>query len=92
MKSILNLSLLCLLVLAPAMPQRVAADTVVTAERNTDANVYGHVIDKKTGEHLPYIRVTVKGTTLAAMTDATGHYFLKNLPVGRITLEVGAIG
>ena len=92
MKSILNLSLLCLLVLAPAVPQRVAADTVVTAERNTDANVYGHVIDKKTGEHLPYIRVTVKGTTLAAMTDATGHYFLKNLPVGRITLEVGAIG
>ena len=92
MKSILNLSLLCLLVLAPAMPQRVAADTVVTAERNTDANVYGHVIDKKTGEHLPYIRVTVKGTTLAAMTDATGHYYLKNLPVGRITLEVGAIG
>ena len=25
-----------------------------TAPRRSDANLYGHVVDKRTGEHLPY--------------------------------------
>lgn len=60
--------------------------------RDTDANVYGHVKDKATGEHLPYINLWVKGTTIGTTTDATGHYFLKNLPVGTLTIEVKYIG
>ena len=46
----------------------------------SDANIIGHVTDKNTGEHLPYINVTLKGTMLYTATDATGHYFLKDLP------------
>lgn len=60
--------------------------------KKTDANIIGHVIDKKTGEHLPYITVSIKGTTIGTTTDATGHYFLKNLPEGKFTLEVKFIG
>lgn len=58
----------------------------------TDANIFGHVLDKKTKEHLPYVTVQLKGTTLGTTTDASGHYFLKNLPTGSFTLEVKMIG
>lgn len=58
----------------------------------SDANIVGHVIDKKTKEHLSYVTVALKGTTIGTVTDATGHYFLKNLPEGEFTLEVTSIG
>ncbi|MDO5665105.1 MAG: TonB-dependent receptor [Bacteroidia bacterium] len=60
--------------------------------RETDAHIFGHVLDKKTKEHLPYITIRLKGTTIGITTDATGHYFLRNLPVGNFTLEVTMIG
>ena len=60
--------------------------------KGTDANIVGHVIEKSTGEHLPYMTVSLKGTTIGTMTDATGHYFLKNLPEGEFTLQISAIG
>lgn len=66
-------------------------DTEVNV-RDTDANIVGHVTDKDTGEHLPYVSVLLKGTTLGTTTDATGHYFLKNLPEGTFTLEVSSVG
>jgi outer membrane receptor for ferrienterochelin and colicins len=59
---------------------------------NTDANVIGHVIDKKTREHLPYVTISLKGTTIGTTTDATGHYFLKNLPKGKFTIEAKFVG
>ena len=58
----------------------------------TDANVVGHVIDKKTGEHLPYVTIRLTGTTYGTMTDATGHYFLKNVENGKYTIEASCIG
>lgn len=58
----------------------------------TDANIFGHVLEKKTKEHLPYVTVRLKGTTTGTTTDASGHYFLKNLPIGKFTLEVSMIG
>lgn len=60
--------------------------------KSTDANIVGHVIEKSTREHLPYMTVSLKGTTIGTMTDATGHYFLKNLPEGEFTLSVSAVG
>ena len=60
--------------------------------QNTDAHIHGHVIDKATGEHLPYIVVMLKGTTIGVTTEHTGHYMIRNIPVGRFTIEVSAIG
>lgn len=60
--------------------------------RHTDTHIFGHVLDKKTKEHLPYVTIRLKGTTIGITTDATGHYFLRNLPVGNFTLEVTMIG
>lgn len=58
----------------------------------SDANIIGHVLDKKTGEHLSYITIALKGTTIGTVTDATGHYFLKNLPEGDFVLEASSVG
>ena len=58
----------------------------------SDANIIGHVTDKNTGEHLPYINVTIKGTMLYTATDASGHYFLKDLPEGDFVVEVSCMG
>ena len=45
--------------------------------QNTDAHIHGHVIDKATGEHLPYIFVMLKGTTIGVATENTGHYIIR---------------
>jgi outer membrane receptor for ferrienterochelin and colicins len=58
----------------------------------TDANITGHVIEKNTREHLPFINIVIKGTTIGTATDATGHYYLKNLPVGGLTIVASSIG
>ena len=60
--------------------------------KKSDANIIGHVLDKKTKDHLPYITIALKGTTIGTVTDATGHYFLKNLPEGNFILEVSSVG
>ena len=72
-----------------------AINNNITGNNNpdqTDANIFGHVLDKRTEEHLPYVTVKLQGTTIGITTDATGHYFLRNLPIGKFTLEVSMIG
>ncbi|HAQ39038.1 MAG TPA: TonB-dependent receptor, partial [Saprospirales bacterium] len=64
----------------------------VNAQKPTDANIYGHVVDKKTGEHLPFINVSLKGTTIGVVTDLTGHYLLTNLPTGKIIVVASSVG
>ena len=59
---------------------------------NTDAHIHGHVIDKNTGEHLPYIVVILKGTTIGVATESTGHYMIRNVPQGTFVVEVSAVG
>lgn len=58
----------------------------------SDANIVGHILDKETGEHLAFITVFLKGTTIGTTTDATGHYYLKNLPEGKFTLVMKTLG
>ena len=60
--------------------------------KSSDANIIGHVLDKKSSEHLSYITIALKGTTIGTTTDNSGHYFLKNLPEGTFVLEVSAVG
>lgn len=68
------------------------AQTDAASSKRTDANIYGHVLDSKTGEHLPFVTIKLKGTTIGITTDHTGHYFLRNLPVGEFILEASMIG
>ncbi len=59
---------------------------------NTDANVFGHVKDAQTGEHVPFVVIKVKGTTIVTTTDNTGHFFLKNLPEGTFGIVARYLG
>lgn len=58
----------------------------------TDANIFGHVIDAETGEHLPFVNLIIRGTRIGTITDATGHFMLTNLPVGSHTLVASSLG
>lgn len=58
----------------------------------SDANIIGHIIEKGTHEHLPHITIFLKGTTIGTASDATGHYFMKNLPEGKFTIVMKAMG
>lgn len=85
MKSIwILLSMACLL-----CPVRLHADTV---RKKTEITLKGHAIDAATREHMPYVRIAVRGTTALTLTDATGHYELKNLPAGDYTIEASYVG
>ncbi len=64
----------------------------VFSSNRTDANINGHVVNKITGEHIPFFTISLKGTTIGTTTDATGHYFLKNLPTGKFTVTASGIG
>ena len=59
---------------------------------NTDANIFGHVKDARTGEHVPFVVIKVKGTTIVTTTDNTGHFYLKNLPEGTFGIEARYLG
>lgn len=39
--------------------------------KQSDASISGHVIDAKTGEHLPYVTVMVGGTQLGIQTSSS---------------------
>ncbi len=58
----------------------------------TDANVFGHIINAETGEHVPFINIIVEGTRIGTITDATGHYLLTNLAPGSHRLVVQGMG
>lgn len=59
---------------------------------STDANIYGHIVDGATGDHLPYAFVRLVEQNIGASTDSTGHYFIANLNEGPHTVEVSLIG
>ena len=60
--------------------------------KKCEATIHGHVIDTKSNQHIPYITVTVDGTTIGTTTDATGHYTLYHAPVGKLKVSISAIG
>ena len=76
---------LCIVLSAQANNEDIVKD-------NSDAHIYGHVIEKATGEHLPYIFVLLKGTTIGVSTENTGHYIIRNVPEGTFVVEVSAVG
>ena len=57
---------------------------------HTDANIVGHVVSA--GEHIPFVNITIKGTTIGTLTDRTGHFHLVNVPPGQITVVASFVG
>ena len=61
-------------------------------DRRSDAHIAGHVLDAHTKEHLSFVNVQVEGTALGCLTDESGHFYLKNLPEGKLTIVFSMMG
>lgn len=59
---------------------------------SSDSHIFGHVLDKSTGEHLAYFRIVIKGTSVSTFTDASGHYILHDLKPGTYTVVAFSMG
>ena len=92
MKQFIHLVVLCGMLFITTAASAIT-DNENPQNRNTsDANIHGHILDAKTKQHIPYVVLSLKGTTYATGTDASGHYFLKNLPEGNYILIAEVIG
>ncbi|HPR61269.1 MAG TPA: carboxypeptidase-like regulatory domain-containing protein, partial [Prolixibacteraceae bacterium] len=56
----------------------------------SDANIVGHVTSN--GVHIPFASLVLKGTTIGAVSDETGHYQMVNLPEGEYVIKASAVG
>ncbi len=72
------------LLLFLAMPGLVFGGTV--------GKISGICTDKETGAPLPGVAVSITGTTMGALSDAEGKYFILNVPAGRYDLKAMIIG
>lgn len=65
---------------------------MVKAQEKTDNRLFGDVKSAVTEEHIPYANILVKGTKIGTSADATGHFKLKNLPLGNLVIVAKAMG
>jgi len=72
------------LLLFLAMPSLILGGTV--------GKISGLCTDKETGAPLPGVAVAISGTTMGALSDAEGKYFILNVPAGRYDLKAMIIG
>ncbi|MBQ7342315.1 MAG: TonB-dependent receptor [Alistipes sp.] len=91
MKKLFSTIIVALFVCASAAAQSHANHNHAAGEK-CEATIHGHVIDSRTNQHIPYITVTIDNTTVGTTTDATGHYTLYHVPVGKFKVSVSAIG
>ncbi len=59
---------------------------------NNEFYIRGHVIDVKTGEHIPHTTIAVEGTTIGVVADDSGHFFLNGIDEGTYTLRASMVG
>lgn len=55
-------------------------------------SIKGKVFDKTTSEDLFGANILVKGTSLGSASDMEGNYIIRNIPVGKYTIEISYIG
>ena len=58
----------------------------------TTGKISGSVFDQSTGEPLPGANVKITGTMMGASTDASGFYFIINVPPGTYSVKVLFMG
>jgi iron complex outermembrane receptor protein len=54
--------------------------------------VYGRVLNASTGNYLNNARISVAGSALETLTNATGQYWLNNVPAGSVTIVASFLG
>ncbi len=65
---------------------------VVDNDEKTDAMLFGDVKAANESVHIPFAYIYIKDTKIITMADASGHFKLSNLPVGKLTVVAKAMG
>jgi outer membrane receptor for ferrienterochelin and colicins len=81
MKRFILLSLFAILL--PVLSQALSRE-------KTEANIVGHVLAN--GEHLPFVNISIRGTTIGTLTDESGHFVMPHLPLGELVITAYHIG
>ncbi|MBL7074431.1 TonB-dependent receptor [candidate division KSB1 bacterium] len=58
----------------------------------TTGKIAGRIFDESTGDPLPGANIIVMGTTMGAMADMNGEYFIINIPPGKYTVKATMMG
>lgn len=61
-------------------------------ERKNDFTLSGEVIDKESGEALPYAQLIIKGTTIGTTCNVDGYFTLSHVPTDTSVLFVSYVG
>lgn len=67
------------------------SQTVFSQKNKPTCELVGHVMDTE-GEHLSFISVQLKGTSIGAMSDASGHFLITQIPQGTYTVVARSLG
>ena len=70
-----------LLIASLGLPSAASAQTTVSG------TIEGRVLNTRNGEFLENARITIEGTALVVLTDATGQYRFLNVPVGVVKVR-----
>lgn len=62
------------------------------AQTTATGTLEGRVFNPTTGENLELARITVEGTSLETLTDASGQYRLANVPAGPVRVRAFRTG
>jgi outer membrane receptor for ferrienterochelin and colicin len=58
----------------------------------TTGKLTGKATDAKTNEALPFVNITIIGTSLGAATDIDGNYVILNIPPGKYNVRAQSVG
>lgn len=64
----------------------------IGAPKKFNLTLSGKIIDKSTRETLPFVNVSVRGTTIGAASNVDGYFTLINVPCDTVTLICSYIG
>lgn len=88
-----NLFLFFILVLLfSIVTNNVNAAPEKNSKKKSDAHIIGHVLRASDKTHMSYVTIKLKGTQIGAITDATGHFLIKNVPEGDYTIVASFLG
>ena len=70
----------------------VVMGTIGLSQPKEKMNINGYVLDKESGEAMPYANVLVKNSPWGTTTNSDGYFALDGIPKGKISLMVTYIG
>ena len=69
---------------------------VVKSQPNSNkekiSSIAGHIIEKETGEHIPFATIKIEELRINFSADASGHFHRNNIPSGRYKFSASALG